>query len=224
MKKLLFLTITIGLFYGVSCFASGGYKIKSIANRNIDKATGDIAKTISGWIEAESYGWYAVNKAPSISSEFDSDVKRTGRLTLKLSTTDITGRNYTVWGASREPSTTEPLSSLTKYAIPIKSSNTYKINLYAKTNNVNTNAAKFGFRVYNNAGTRNDTVSSASNALSGTQDWTLLTKNFISGSSDAWLTIFPQIEVGNISDAWFDVNSIQITSVANYQSKVLNRY
>jgi len=31
MKKLLFLTITIGLFYGVSCFASGGYRYSNSA-------------------------------------------------------------------------------------------------------------------------------------------------------------------------------------------------
>ena len=57
---------------------------------NIDTATGDVVRTTSGWIENEKHGLYAVNSANSTSFEFDSAVTRTGRLTLRASTTDVT--------------------------------------------------------------------------------------------------------------------------------------
>ena len=60
--------------------------------RVIDSATGDVARTTAGAIEDIKYKWVFGNAANGASGEFDSSVTRTGRLTLKLSTTDITGK------------------------------------------------------------------------------------------------------------------------------------
>lgn len=57
---------------------------------NIDSATGDIARTTSGFIEDAKYGWYVTRVTTAVSAEFDTAVTRTGTKTLKLSTTDAT--------------------------------------------------------------------------------------------------------------------------------------
>ena len=75
--------------------------------------------------------------ANACSAEFDSAVTRTGRLTLKLSTLDATGR-----GNVRTQTSTS-IADLNKYSIRVKGSTKYKLSVWAKTNNVATNSVYF---------------------------------------------------------------------------------
>ena len=191
--------------------------VKGGVVRVIDSATGDVARTTNGAIEDEKYGIYLNVKAANISGEFDSAVTRTGRLTLKVSTTDITGRVWCVIGDIVEPANIISLSRLTKYAIPIKPSTSYKFSCYAKTNNTTASGVFTAFRLYDATGTRIDASGASTNTLSGSNDWTLLTKTFTSGSTCVYLTLsfILNNNAGNISDAWFDVNSMTLEEVSS---------
>jgi hypothetical protein len=176
----------------------------------IDSATGDIARTTSGWIEDEKYGLTLAKTAGSASAEFDSAVTRTGRLTAKLSTTDTSGTGYLYNGLGIGGTATLP--NLLKYGIPIKASTAYKLTCHVKTDNVAASGAYIQFTSYDSAGTRKDNT--ASSKLSGTNDWTKIELSITSNATAAFMTfgLFNSV-AGNISDAWFDVNSMSLSEV-----------
>jgi len=187
--------------------------------RVINSATGDIARTTNGWIEDEKYGIYFVVKAATVSGEFDSAVTRSGSLTLKLSTSDVTGRAYAEMGDNREEGVTEPVTTLTRYSIPVVSSTSYKFGIYCQTYNAVATSAVI--HEYNSSGTRG--TSNYTNTLTGTQSFTLLTNSFTTAATTAYVIIEFRLNAtpGNISDAWFDVNSMtleQVSSITNSSS------
>ena len=187
--------------------------VKGGVTRVIDSATGDIARTTDGWIEDEKYGIYTDTVTTATSAEFDSAITRTGRLTLKLSSTDTTGR-VTSFSGGLGVGASQIVSNLTKYGIQAKPSTSYRLNCYAKTNNVATASVFMQLVEYNAAGTR--LVVNATNTLTGTQDFSLLTKTITTNASTAYFVISYALNVaGNISDAWFDVNSMTLEEVSS---------
>ena len=179
---------------------------------NIDSATGDVARTTDGWIEDEKYGIYADLATAWVSFEFDSAVTRTGRLTAKISTTDATWW----WTLLIIPSWTVTLPNLSKSAIPIKVSTKYKLSVWVKTNNAATNSVGFACTEYTSAwaSVAGTFTNWTSTKLSGTNDWTLITKTVT--TSATWVYLYPifQNQVAwNISDAWFDINSMTLEEV-----------
>ena len=187
--------------------------IKGGVIRVIDSATGDIARTTSGAIEDVKYGWYLLNVVSGASAEFDSAVTRTGRLTVKVSTTDASGRARA--STSSSSGGTVPAIGEQKNLIPCKPSTSYKISVYAKTNNVATNSVYLYIKSIKADLSIAGTTDQSSNKISGTNDWTLLTKTFTTASDIVWLRLELYNDVaGNISDAWFDVNSMTLEEVS----------
>jgi len=182
--------------------------------RVIDSATGDVARTTAGAIEDIKYKWVFGNAANGASGEFDSSVTRTGRLTLKLSTTDITGKAR----ASTSDQTGSTNATNLSNEIPILPSTSYRFNCYVKTNNLTTNSLFTNLIFLGATGTWLS-LDVTTQKLSGTNDWTLLTKTFTTPATAYYLRIIHEINVaGNISDVWFDVNSMtleQVTSITN---------
>lgn len=177
--------------------------------RNIDNATGDIAQTSFGWIESRIYKFWAREVSTSTSAEFDSAVTRTGRLTMKLSTLDASGTGQIKMFPHINPPT---FTFFDKYGIDIKPSTTYKFSCYAKSNNLATNSGYISILTYTDTtGTDNQT-----NKISGTNDWVQLTKTFTTGAGDtkALLQFFNAV-AGNISDIWFDINSMTLQEVSS---------
>lgn len=186
--------------------------VKGGVVRVIDSATGDIARTTGGFIENEKYGVYCSALATAISVEFDSDVTRTGRLTVKISTTDTTGKVSAVIGYNSGTASSLAVTTLSKYAISLKGSTTYRVNCYVKTNNVL--ASNFQLHEYAISGTRN-AINSSTNFAS-TANWTLYSKTFTTAASTVWGVIaLNTATAGNISDAWFDVNSMTLEEVSS---------
>ena len=179
--------------------------------RVIDSATGDIARTTSGWIEGSQYGWYAKQDTAAWSAVFDSSITRTGRLTLKLSNTNTSGQVY----ALNYNGAVSVGVSNQQFLIPLKASTQYKLKIYAKTNNVATNAVFAQVYMFKVDFTNSATVNGTSNKLSGTNDWTLLTATFTTNADCVWSSIKLSNDAsGNISDAWFDVNSMTLEEVS----------
>ena len=179
---------------------------------NIDSATGDIAQTASGWIEDEKFWFNAREFATSTSAEFDSTVTRTGRLTLKLSTLDATGRIRCFPFASNNYSTTATnLANLNKF-IPCKSSTKYRYSIWVKTNNVVNNSTFVQFQQLTVAWVTSTAVTSS--LLSWTVDWTRLSWDFTTSWTAAFIGLQFAIETAwNIADAWFDINSMTLEEV-----------
>lgn len=172
--------------------------------KSIEASTGDIAITANGWVESEKYKWYGVQTSTAWSIEFDTAVTRTGAKTLKISATDITGRA----GGYQGPTVT--LADLKKYNVRIKPNTAYVLSCWCKTTNAAANSARISVNQYDSAGVIG--TASQTNMLTGTNDWTLLTYSFTSDADAEFILIYPRLAAaGNISDAWFDVNSMTLT-------------
>lgn len=171
--------------------------------KSIEGATGDVARTTNGWIENEKFHWYASQTATAWSAEFDTAVTRTGTKTLKVSTTDITGRISII------PSDTETWPQKARYMPIIKPSTAYILNCWVKTTNVTASGVylrSIQFDVDGGLGTI-----ALSSTLSGTNDWTLLTVSFTSDADAKYFWIeFRNFLAGNVSDSYFDVNSMTL--------------
>ncbi len=174
--------------------------------KSIEGATGDTARTTSGYIEGtatvdtKNLHWYAFQQATAYSHEFDTSVTRTGTKTLKISTTDTTGRTLGTSNRLDPPNMGE--------FMPIKANTSYTFNCYVKTNNVAANSVYCRVITANVAGYLTQNLT---NKLSGTNDWTLLTKTFTSDATATHVGISCfNFVAGNISDAWFDVSGMTL--------------
>jgi hypothetical protein len=155
--------------------------------------------TSGGSVSEAGYVWAVATSGltATANAQFDSSVSHSGSNSMKLTTVDATGAVTvsTLGGAA---------GLTTMYqTIPIVSNVTYTLTAWCKTNNVATNSAFIDIREYNSAGTA--LVTSNTNKLSGTNDWTLLTKTITANASTTTFTLFLRNNVvGNIGNAWFD--------------------
>jgi len=177
---------------------------------NIDSATGDIAQTASGAIEDEKYWFFAREFAASTSAEFDSAVTRTGRLTLKMSTLDATWVCRVLNQNAPNFTTTATNLANSRFFIPCKPSTKYKFSVYAKTNN----AVNCLVDITQVTSAFANLATSSTNTISGTNDWALMTTTFTTNASAVYFGfVFYLPTAWNISDAWFDINSMTLEEV-----------
>jgi len=190
--------------------AQSNYNVKGGVERVIDSATGDIARTTSGWIEDEKYGLGLSSSASAVSAEFDTAVTITGLKTLKLSHTNTSGNALVATLGTSGASLSE--ATVKKYGIPIKPSTAYIFKCKVKTINAAADAVFLGLHQHNSTGTR--LVASVSSKLTGDNDTTELSVSITTNASAAYANlIFANSIAGNISDAWFDVNSMTLEEV-----------
>jgi hypothetical protein len=206
-------TLSTGLGSGGSTTFITPLTVKGGVVRVIDDATGDIARTTSGWIEDEKFGVYAIPIVDT-SFEFDTAVTRTGEKTVKVSTTSTSGRGRATFGIDPNLTSDFAVSDVYKYGIPVKPSTAYKLTCYAKTDNAAADSVYLYTREINTAGARVGTQRS-SNKLTGNNDWTKLEASFTTDANAAFIAIGMLNNIaGNISDAWFDVNSMTLEEVS----------
>ena len=160
--------------------------------KSIEGATGDIARTTTGFIEDAKYGFPMTTQATAVSGEFDTAVTRTGLKTLKLSTTDATGQVYIVVNSSEAGG---------GWKIVFQANTEYTFSCWVKT----TNVVSAYLRLYDPSTAR------STNALAGTNDWTLCTVTWTTGAAPSFDSLeFHLNNAGNISDSWWDVNSMTL--------------
>lgn len=177
---------------------------------NIDSATGDTPITTTWFVEDEKYWLYAFRELANVSAEIDTAVTRTGTRTAKISNTNAAGKSHIfLWTWTSPVATTT--ASRSKYWIPIKASTKYKLGCWVKTNNAAASSVYISFASYTDAGVRTLNVSTK---LTWTNDWTYLTVTATTWASDTtWMIWFSQDVAWNISDAWFDINSMTLEEV-----------
>jgi hypothetical protein len=187
-------------------------EIKGGVIRNIDQATGDIARTTNGWIEDEKYGVYFVADATTVSGEFDSAVTQTGRLTGYIKTTNATGKGRFVIGINSGTGPTLSATNLSKYGIQIKPSTSYRLKAKIKYNNI-ASAVILSVHEHDLAGSRLATPGLGN--LSGTSDWVEKTISFTSNASTKYAVIqMGAAAAGDAQEFWVDINSMTLEEVS----------
>lgn len=162
--------------------------------------------TATGSGNTESpYGWWTPSSfTASAAAQFDTSVYRSGTASLKLSTLNATGVANAAAGSNISRQTAE------KTMVPALPNTSYTITGWTKTNNVNTNSVYIDCIEYN--GTLSTVATNSTSKLSGTNDWTQLTKTFTTNANTRYLLVVLRNSVaGNVSDAWFD--DITLTKV-----------
>lgn len=162
--------------------------------------------TATGSGNTESpYGWWTPSSfVSSAAAQFDTSVYRSGTASLKLSTLNATGVANACFGNNSNRATIE------KTTIPALPNTSYTVTGWVKTNNVNTSAVYIDVVEYNAA--NGSLVVNSTTKLSGTNDWTQLTKTFTTNANTRYLLVVLRNNVaGNVSDAWFD--DITLTKV-----------
>lgn len=175
---------------------------------NIDSATGDIARTTSGFIENEKHWiWYEANVATS-SAEFDTAVVMTWAKCLKLSATNATWRAFATLGLWQWTWASATVPNLSKFWIPTKPSTKYKFVCRVKWTNHISNSSYLAIEEFNAAGTR-----LASNETTRLPAWdsdVYITKEFTSNAATAYRAIafVWNITAWNLCDTYYDLNSM----------------
>jgi hypothetical protein len=180
-------------------------QVNNLFSSKIDLAIGDTPRTTAGWLEDnENLGFYINRGTTAVSAEADTAVTRTGAKTLKLSTTDATG---TVFADTANDRAATYVGTL-RFLKTLKPNTSYTFSCYVKTTNAAASSVVARVLEYSTALARSVR---APTALTGTVDWTLQTVTWTSGATAQYAVIDLAIEVaGNISDAWFDVNSMEL--------------
>ena len=165
----------------------------------VQTATNWIDGTAAGSATVSQYGWNVNVVAAAVSVRFDPTVSHSGGVSLKVSTTDATGRV----AINIYDSTVGVLLSTLKTLPPIKSSTKYRFSVWIKTNNAA--ASSVYCQLYNIDAAAGYGTGIATTGISGTTDWTLYTSIFTSDNDASFLSIgLHNLVAGNVSDAWFD--------------------
>jgi len=163
--------------------------------------------TSGGSLTNSLFGWTLITTAGAAEASFDFNEKRSGSCSMKLSNTSAAGSCLVGQGLGTGFPSKSDLMSL----LPNTS---YTLTGYIKTNNAASNSAFVDLRQYDNDGTAG--VTTSTNKLTGTNDWTLVSLTVTTSSTTRLGRIFLRnVVTGNISDAWFaDITVKPTTPVA----------
>jgi hypothetical protein len=197
--------------------AQSTYTVKGGVVRVIDSATGDIARTTSGWIEDEKFGVWAAVDSGTVSLEFDSSDPRTGRLVASMTTSSATSRGRFIIGYNGGTGATLLVPGLSKYGIVVKPSTSYRFSLPIKYNNLVSGSGSISVHEHNSSGARLATNNVGT--LSGNSDWAVRTINFTTNAATNWVVItFGAPVAGDAQEFWADFNSMtleEVTTITN---------
>lgn len=176
----------------------------------IDEASWDIAQTSNWRIEDEKYWVYLQEPTWNASAEFDSSITRTWKFTLKMSNLNSTWTWQCFINSARNTAN-----------LIIKPNTKYKISCWARTYNVASNSAYIWTFELNSSLWW--ITSHTSSKLSWTNDWTYIEDIFTSNASSYYLQIYMSNNVAwNISDVWYDINSLRLEEIIESQTDTIN--
>jgi hypothetical protein len=184
----------------------------AVGNPNYDFETAPpftAAQTTDNWIDGTAtgsstnvYGWWASPRATAIAVQFDSTVSFSGTYSLKISTTNTTGRAR-IWNAKGSAGSLVANSTQQPYLTPVTPGGTYTMTAQVKTNNVAAGGASIGISEFNSSFVVGTTTGSS--GLTGTNNWTFQTATVTVSATTNWVALGLSNDVaGNVSDAWFD--------------------
>lgn len=168
------------------------------------------AQTADGWIDGSAagsatnnaFGWWASPRATGIAVKFDTVDFHSGTRSLKISTTDITGRAR-ISCAKQSAGNLTAGSSNSPFLVRCVPNANYTLTAWVKTNNVATGSATIALTELNASFAVGTNI--ALTSLTGTNAWALVTASGTTTSTGAYLAVGMANDVaGNISDAWFD--------------------
>lgn len=181
------------------------------------------AQTATNWMDGSAAGsasnklfrWRGNIVVASAEVKFDSEIKYSGNNSIKLSTTNASGRvrfsqGVPVAGASALVSELDDL-------IKVKPNTEYKYSVMVKTSLVANNSVWIQADEYGGTGGARIAFNQSSK-LSGTNDWRLLSVTFTTNASTEYVNISGLIDVGgNGQSAWFDDIDLRPTTPTTRQ-------
>jgi hypothetical protein len=162
--------------------------VKGGVERVIDSATGDIARTTTGFIEDAKYGVYFILDTDSATAGFVSGVSGSvGNYIARVTSVGATSRGRLIYGLGSGTSASVAVSLLSKNAIKANPSTSYRITFRAKYTDLISNTANFNVQEYGADGSRLVTNLSTS---SGTSDgFVNVALSFTTNASTAYLLL-----------------------------------
>lgn len=172
-----------------SLYPSGSTATTGTATRWVDGTAGGSQAKASVYAWAIPTGGYA----GTAEALFDSTVVySTDARSMKLSNTNATGAITVATFRNATPNEYFTLLPSTTYTLTVR----------LKTNNAPTNGAYVDVREFTETGST--VITRSTTKLAGTNNWTLLTLNFTTGSTTRLGAILLRLNVaGNVCDAWY---------------------
>lgn len=134
---------------------------------NIDSATGDIARTTTGYIENEMYWAYLSASTATCSAEFDSASPMTGRLKVSLTSSVNAAWFPAILSSPSTAAATWNVAEMYKHGIPMKASTKYRFKVKIQWNTSGGTGVSVSYATYTTAWNR---VTDYPNVYSGTLD------------------------------------------------------
>ena len=163
--------------------------------------------TAGGSTTNDLFGWFfTIGSGFTGSAQFDTSVKRSGTASLKLVSTVGNGASTVGLAASQTAASGPTVAQQNQYLFRISPNTDYVLTAYIKTDSIVTNdgngarirAVQYGGVTTSNTGT------SEGNNITGTNDWSVSTVRFTSGSSSRFIQVIPVIYGDTTGTAWFD--------------------
>ena len=173
--------------------------------------------TVSRWIDGTNggsttnslFGWALSYVNGSVSAAFDATVSKSGTGSIKLSTLSSTGALVVTQTVSSSAPTLYEARNILATVSPNTS---YTLTAWVKTSNASADSVWADIREF--SGGLVVGVTTPTNKLGGTNDWTLVSTTVTTASTTRYIGIvLRNTVVGNISDAWFD--DITLTPTVN---------
>lgn len=183
-----------------------------ILNADFENApTFTAAQTADNWMDGtaagsssnSAFGWWVSPRATAIAVQFDATKSRSGSKSLKVSTTNTTGRAR-VFNCKASGGSITGTSANQPFLIPVNPSTALTLVAWAQTNNVATAGVFIEIVELNSSFTVG--TSTGSNTVTGTvSTWTQLTATVTVSATTRYIAVDLQnATAGNVSDAWFD--------------------
>jgi hypothetical protein len=186
---------------------NGNFEIAPAGSTGTGTAVRWIDGTAGGSAAQKAYGWAIPSGGLSgtATALFDTAVARSGSYSLKLTLANISS-GLTVANYRNSPGAT-----MVKEFLPILPNTTYVITAYIKGASVAANGAYVDFRTLDSVGTT--LITTSSNKLSGTFDWTQVSIRVTTGSTARYAAIFLRNNVlGSASTVWFDDVEVRLAT------------
>jgi len=181
---------------------NGDFEIAPVVNVPQTTASAWIDGTATGSSTNNVFGWTVPGSGVTSSGtiSFDTTVRKNGTKSIRLSALDATGTAIAAQALSAGTPTKQELGVTVAAVLPSKS---YTLTCWAKTTNAAASSVYADIREHNGVGVQ--VITTPTNKLSGTNDWTQLTATVTTNAGTRFMgIILRNTGGGNISDAWFD--------------------
>ena len=196
----------------ISTASKGG-----VFNGGFELGTGTTSS--SGWVGDEKYGVYTILLFGATGNiSFDNTISHNGFQSLKIDKTNTSGGTQTLLGYLGGTGSSLDVSILSKYAIPVKSSTSYKLSFWVKATGI-TPVAQLQF--YKATGVRSTNNSVTMGVIN---DWTYITTTLTTASDVVFAVLSLDGQSATVGTTWFDdIKLEEVVTDTTFTGKVAEK-